>query len=91
MKNQVQVIDNISQSVLFQTTLININQAYAFATLMEEEGLDISIVSEGLPETLIKCLGADENALKEYKESLEEEINSHEDCSGCAIIPSRRL
>lgn len=83
MKNQVQVIDNISKSVLFETTFAKINEAYSFATLMEQEGLDISIVAPGLPETLIKCLSSDDRAMTEYKESLDQEISSHENDLGC--------
>ena len=39
--NLVRVIDNISGSVLFETTIEKMNEAYAFAAEMEEVGLDI--------------------------------------------------
>jgi hypothetical protein len=89
MSNQVQVIDNISNTILFATSLAKIAEAYSFATLMEEEGLDIRIEAAGLPETLIHSLGADKLELAEYKKSLDQEIsfhkNDHEVNLGCTV------
>lgn len=84
MSNQVSVIDNISGTVLFQTSMDKISEAYAFATMMENEGLDIQIIAPGLTETLIKSLGADESELTEYKKSINRELEHHIDDSGCA-------
>jgi hypothetical protein len=87
MSNTVKVIDNLSGSVLMETSLEKINEAYSFAAMMEEEGLDIEVVAPGLAETLIKSLGADDHEIEEYKKSLDEEVESHEDDFGCAICP----
>ncbi len=70
-----------------ETSLEKINEAYSFAAMMEEEGLDIEVVAPGLAETLIKSLGADDHEIEEYKKSLDEEVESHEDDFGCAICP----
>ncbi|MFA6236543.1 MAG: hypothetical protein WC635_04370 [Bacteriovorax sp.] len=87
MSNSVRVIDNISGSVLFETTIEKISEAYGFAAMMEEAGLDIKIDSPGLAETLIKSLGANEAEIEEYKQSMDNEIEDHQDDSGCAICP----
>ena len=91
MSNQVRVIDNISGSILFETSLEKISDAYSFATMMEEEGLDIKIVAPGLAETLIQCLGANDTEIAEFKKSVDEEIENHVDDFGCSICPPPKL
>lgn len=86
MSNQVRVIDSISGTTLFETSIDKIEDAYAFATQMEEAGLDIEIKSPGLTETLINSLGATESEIKQYKQSLQDEIDDHDDSDfGCAV------
>jgi predicted TIM-barrel fold metal-dependent hydrolase len=85
MKNLVQVIDNISKTVLFETSFDDIEKAYSFALQMEEEGLDIGIIAPGLPETLLRTLHGSNEVILEFKKSLEDEINSHETDLGCAV------
>lgn len=87
MSNLVRVIDNISGSTLFETTVEKISEAYSFATLMEEAGLDIMIDAPGLAETLIQSLGADDAEIAEYKKSMDNEIDDHNDDLGCAVCP----
>ena len=88
MSNQVRVIDTLSGTSLFETTIDKIDDAYAFATQMEEAGLDIEVVAPGLAETLIRSLGADDEEIKAYQQSLQDEIDEHEDSDyGCAICP----
>lgn len=83
--NQVRVIDSISGTTLFETSIEKMADAYAFATQMEEAGLDIEIKAPGLAETLIKSLGADEAEINQYKQSLQDEIDEHDDFdSGCS-------
>lgn len=87
MSNQVQVIDNLSGTVLFETSIEKISDAYTFATTMEEAGLDIKILAPGLAETLIRSLGANPAELDLYKKSMEDETADHVDDFGCAICP----
>ena len=91
MSNTVKVIDTISQAVLFETSIENMDSAYSFAMQMEEVGLDIEIKSPGLAETLIRSLGANERDIESYKETLEAEIDEHNENDdsdyGCAICP----
>lgn len=99
MSNLVRVIDNLSGSTLMETTMDKIQDAYAFAAMMEEEGLDIEIIAPGLSETLIHSLGASKEEIAEYKKGLDEEITSHNDEfqdgllaeSGCAAcLPPKK-
>ena len=88
MSNQVRVIDSISQTTLFETTIDKIADAYSFATQMEEAGLDIEVIAPGLAETLIQSLGASDAEIKEYKQGLQDEIDEHDDSDfGCGICP----
>jgi hypothetical protein len=90
MSYPVQVIDNISGTVLFKTSVEKISEAYSFATMMENEGLDISIIAPGLTETLIKSLGASESEMAEYKKSMSEEIEDHDFDLGCTLCPPKK-
>lgn len=86
MSNLVKVIDSFSKTVLFETSIDKIDEAYAFAAQMEEVGLDLTIEAPGLAETLIRSLGANEEELAIYKQSLIEEIEDHDDSDyGCGI------
>ena len=91
MSNKVRVIDNISDLVLFETSIEQISSAYSFATMMEKEGLDIRIDAPSLAETLIESLGADEVEIAEYKKSMDNEIDEHIDDLGCAICPPSKV
>lgn len=90
MSNQVKVIDILSNTTLFETSIDKIEDAYAYAAQMEEFGLDLKIVAPGLAETLIQSLGATEEELQTYRQSLIDEIDDHDQSEyGCGIcLPS---
>ena len=76
----------MSKTILFETTIEKISDAYSFATQMEEAGLDIEIIAPGLAETLIQSLGATTEEIKAYKQGLQDEIDDHDDSDlGCAV------
>ena len=82
----VKVIDNLSDTVLFECSIENMDQAYIKAQEYEEMGLDIQIKAPSIPETLIKSLGASSNDVDELNKVLDEEIASHiEEEVGCAV------
>lgn len=88
MSNQVMVIDTLSKTTLYETSIEKIDDAYAFAAQMEEHGLDLEIIVPGLTETLIRSLGANEAELSSYRLSLQQEIDEHNEGDlGCAICP----
>lgn len=63
------------------------SDAYSFAAMMEEAGLDLKIDAPGLGETLIKTLGANAAEIAEYKLSQDEELEDHELDLGCMVCP----
>ena len=90
MSNTVKVIDQVSKSILFETTIENMAAAYTFAEQMEALGLDIEILSPGLAETLIRSLGANESDIQSFTDSLNAEIDEHNEDAyndSCAICP----
>lgn len=91
MSNQVLVIDALSRTTLYETSIEKIADAYAFAAQMEEHGLELEIITPGLAETLIRALGANEEELKTYRNSLNQEIDEHnENDFGCAVCPPEK-
>lgn len=89
MASRVQVIDQISNQILFECSFEQIETAYQKAHEYEEMGLDVKINAPGLTETLIKSLGASEEEIQSYKNGLDDEISSHNDEFGdefgCAV------
>lgn len=77
-KPKILVRDVQTKSVLFECAITESEKAYQFAAEMEEMGLDIEVISPTLGETLSNSLGLNQEELQKYKESLEEEMDSHE-------------
>lgn len=77
-KPKILVRDVHTQQVLFECGITESEKAYQFAAEMEEMGLDIEVISPTLGETLSNSLGLSKEDQEKYKESLEEEMDSHE-------------
>lgn len=77
-KPKILVRDVQTQQVLFECAINESEKAYQFAAEMEEMGLDIEVVSPTLGETLSNSLGLSKEDQETYKQSLEEEMDSHE-------------
>lgn len=77
-KPKILVRDVQTQQVLFECAISESEKAYQFAAEMEEMGLDIEVVSPTLGETLSNSLGLTKEEQQKYKDSLEEEMDSHE-------------
>jgi hypothetical protein len=77
-KPKILVRDVQTQQVLFECAMNESEKAYQFAAEMEEMGLDIEVVSPTLSETLSNSLGLSQEQQEKYKQSLEEEMDSHE-------------
>lgn len=94
MSNHVRVIDNISGSILLETSMEKLSDAYSFAALMEEQGLDIRIDTSAVTETLIKSLGASETEIALHKSNLSSDLIDHLEYKdvveefGCSICPT---
>lgn len=88
-KPKILVRDVQTKQVLFECAINESEQAYQFAAEMEEMGLDIEVVSPTLGETLSNSLGLTQEQQQTYKDSLEEEMDSHEG-SCCFEEPGER-
>jgi hypothetical protein len=77
MALQIQIIETQSQQVLFSCAMDKSHEAYEKASEFEQLGLDIKILHPSVNETLADSLGIDEERMKEFSESLDEEIEDH--------------
>ena len=78
MSNQVRVLDSLSKTILFETSIDKISDAYSFAAQMEEMGLDIKVIVPTLSATLSSSLGLSKDQQLAYEDSLEQEMEEHE-------------
>jgi hypothetical protein len=79
--SQIQVIDALSNEILYECSLQDSEKAYAFASEMEELGLDIKVISPTITQTLTDSLGMNHDEKEEYENSVVAEIHDHE--GGC--------
>lgn len=75
----VKIIDKMTDSVLFECSIEDIDKAYKKAQEYEEMGLDIELKAPSMPETLIRCLGATDENIDSLNIMIDEEIESHID------------
>lgn len=78
MSSKVKVIENQSQTVLFECALEDIEKAYQYALEMEGHGIDVSLQAPSLPESLALTLGMNESEIENLKQMLNDEIESHD-------------
>jgi len=79
--SQIQVIDALSNEILYECSLDQAEMAYSFASEMEEMGLDIKVISPTITQTLTDSLGMNHDEKEEYENSVIAEIHDHE--GGC--------
>jgi hypothetical protein len=77
-KSKILVRDVHSKQTLFECDLVESDRAYKFAAEMETMGLDVEVISPTLTETLSSSLGLTNDQIREYKNSLDEEIEGHD-------------
>lgn len=75
---KIQVRDVQTEQVLFECALNEADKAYAHAAHLEEMGLDVKVVDPTLSETLTSALGLKTEEVRQYQESLAEEMDQHE-------------
>ncbi len=78
-KNSVQVVEKQSLEVLFECPLSEIEKAYQQAKDYESMDLDVEIRAPGSTETLLNTLGIQGRDRQLFAQSIEEEIDSHQD------------
>lgn len=85
MESKIKLLDSESQ-LLYEYAMKDVEKAYAKAKELEEMGIEVSLVSPSLPETLGATLGMSEAEAERLKNEINEEIDSHNEkptCGGC--------
>jgi len=77
-KSKILVIDVQTKQSLFECGVEDSEKAYRFAAEMEKMGLDVEVISPTLSETLSNSLGLTSDQMREYKKSLDEEMEGHD-------------
>jgi hypothetical protein len=77
-KSKILVIDVQTKQTLFECGVEDSEKAYRFAAEMEKMGLDVEVISPTLSETLSNSLGLTSDQMREYKKSLDEEMEGHD-------------
>lgn len=75
---QTQVIDAQTGQILFQCSVEDSAKAYSFAAEMEALGLDIKVINPTLSDTLSASLGLSQQAVREYQQSMQDELEQHD-------------
>lgn len=83
MANTVKVIETQSQTVLFECPVDEADKAFRYAVEMEGHGVDVTLRSPSVPESLAETLGISEEDKIKLRAVLEQEIEDHDDsCVG---------
>jgi len=77
MSKKVQVISVESKEVLYSCEVIDEEKAYAYASQMEEIGIEVKIISPNVTDTLSDALGLSVENQEKFQESIFEEIHDH--------------
>lgn len=87
-KLKIQVQELNSGTTLQEFDLDQMDAAYALAASLEEMGLDIHIHNPSISDTLSHSLGLSEEEIQVYKDSIDEEIQDHDDYGGSCCFKS---
>lgn len=85
MESKIKLLDSEGQ-LLYEFPIENHEAAYAKAQELEDMGIDVTMQSPSLPETLGATLGMSKEETEKLKTEIENEIESHNEkptCGGC--------
>ncbi len=85
MESKIKIFDSESQ-LLYEFSMDQVEAAYAKAQELEEMGIEVTLKSPSLPETLGNTLGMSEADREKLRIEIEEEVESHNEkptCGGC--------
>jgi hypothetical protein len=77
MANIIQIIEPLSETILKEFPIEQLEEAQNYATHMEKLGVSVTINAPSLPETLALELGADSSEMATLREMILDEIESH--------------
>lgn len=75
--SKVRVIEEQSDTILFECEMKDIEKAYQYAVELEGMGIDVKIQAPSLPESLGESLGVSSFELNRLKIEIQDEIDSH--------------
>lgn len=79
MASTIKVIETQSETVLFECPVEQADKAFRYAVEMEGHGVEVSLRSPSVPESLAESLGISEEDKEKLKKALEKEIEDHDD------------
>lgn len=77
-KLKIQVVDVATRQVLYECPTDESDKAFEYAAQMEDLGLDVEVISPTLTDSLSNSLGLSKEAQDTFKQSLEDEMESHD-------------
>ncbi len=78
MSKKVQVIASDSKEILFECEIEQESRAYEYAAQMEELGVEVSVISPNVIDTLSNALGLKKDEDDAFKHSVYQEVHDHE-------------
>jgi hypothetical protein len=85
LENKIQVVDALSNQVLFECSLDDADAAFKEAQSYEEFGLDIKIIAPTVTDSLAISLGLSDEDKERLRQSSIDEIADHD--GGCCVGP----
>lgn len=81
--SKIKIIDLVTNEILYEYDMSKQDEAYAMATTLEEMGVNITVKTPSVTETLADTLGLSYDQRQEFEQSVVAEIEDH-DGSCCA-------
>lgn len=78
MQTLIRLIERNSGDLLAEYQFDESDKAYNYASILEQEGLEVDIRFPTITETMANSLGVKGEREKEYEESIEEELSAHD-------------
>lgn len=85
-KSKIFVKELNSDTVLFECSLEESEKAFQYAAELEQMGIEVIVSNPTLTDTLSNSLGVSDEALTNYKQDLQQEMDSHS--GGCCFEDS---
>lgn len=78
MVKNVKVIASDTNEVLLETTVDKLDEAYKFASQMDQMGINVEVLAPTITETLSDTLGLSLDDKYHYEKSIDQELEDHD-------------
>lgn len=78
MVKNVKVIASDTNEILLETDIESLDDAYKFASQMDEIGIQVEVLAPTITETLSDTLGLSIDDKYHYEKSVDDEISEHD-------------